>query len=157
VEFERVLAIFRAFDEQQVEYVLIGGVALNLHGLVRATEDVDLFVRSDAANVEKIRRALRTIWTDPEIESITTADLSGDYSVVRYGPPGETLVVDLVSRIGTAFSFDDLDAENIEVEGVRVRVASPATLYRLKRDTVRPIDKADAAALKQKFALPENL
>lgn len=152
-----MLALLRAFDQQQVEYVLIGGVALNLHGLVRATEDVDLFVRGDAANVQKIRRALRTIWADPEIESITTADLSGDYPVVRYGPPGETLVVDLVSRIGTAFSFDDLDAEIIDVEGVPVRVASPETLFRLTRDTVRPLDKADAAALKQKFALPGDL
>lgn len=152
-----MLDIFRAFHREQVEYVLIGGVALNLHGLVRATEDVDVFVRSDAANVDKIRKALRTVWADPEIETITASDLSGDYPVVRYGPPGETLVVDLVSRIGTAFSFDDLEAETIDVEGVPVRVASPQTLFRLKRHTVRAIDKADAAALKQKFGLPGDV
>ena len=39
------------------------------------------------------------------------------------------------------------------VEGVPVRVATPATLYRMKKDTLRPIDRADAAALREKFRL----
>ncbi len=41
MELEEVLAVVRAFNERGVEYVLIGGVAVNLHGLVRGTEDVD--------------------------------------------------------------------------------------------------------------------
>jgi hypothetical protein len=44
----------------------------------------------------------------------------------------------------------------MDVEGVPARVATPGTLYRLKRDTVRPIDRANAAALKEKFGLTEE-
>lgn len=37
------------------------------------------------------------------------------------------------------------------MEGVSVRVATPRTLYRMKKDTVRPQDRLDAAALLQRF------
>ena len=55
--------------------------------------------------------------------------------------------------MGDAFAFDDLEWSAIDVEGVSARVATPETLYRLKRDTARPIDRADAAALREKFGL----
>lgn len=155
MEFDKLVALLRAFHDEAVEYVLVGGAALNLLGLVRATVDVDFFVRPDAANVERVRRALRRVWNDPEIDGIVVEDLAGDYAVVRYGPPDETLVVDLIARVGEAFAFDDLRWSAIEVEGVPARVATPETLYRLKRDTARPIDRSDAAALKEKFGLED--
>jgi hypothetical protein len=156
LEFDKLLVLLRTFDEEAVEYVLVGGAALNLHGLVRATVDVDFFVRPEAVNVERIRRALRRVWDDPEIDGIVVEDLAGDYAVVRYGPPDETLVVDLIARVGEMFSFDDIEWSTVDVEGVPARVATPRMLYRLKRDTARPIDRADAAALKAKFDLTEE-
>ncbi len=51
---------------------------------------------------------------------------------------------------------DDLEAEVLELEGVRIRVATPTTLYNMKKSTVRPIDKADATTLKEKFNLSED-
>lgn len=45
MELDRLLQLFRSLAEHQVEYVLVGGVAMNLHGLVRGTDDVDLFIR----------------------------------------------------------------------------------------------------------------
>ncbi len=156
MEFDKLLAVLRAFHAEAVEYVLVGGAALNLLGLVRATVDVDFFVRPDAANVERIRRTLRRVWDDPEINGIVAEDLAGEYAVVRYGPPDETLVVDLIARIGEMFSFDDITWSAMDIEGVPARVATPRMLYRLKRDTVRPIDRADAAALKEKFGLTEE-
>ena len=134
----------------------VGPVPLGIHGLVRATEDVDLFIRPDGENVERLKRALRSVWDDPEIASITAQDLAGEYPTVRYGPPGEGFVIDLLSRLGSAFAFEDLEAETVSLEGVPVRVATPATLYRMKKGTVRPIDRADAAALREKFRLLEE-
>lgn len=63
---------------------------------------------------------------------------------------------DLLARLGSAFGFDDLETEIITVEGIKVSVATPATLYRMKKDTVRPIDRADAAALRDKFGLRDE-
>ncbi len=156
MDFDKFLEVLRALAREGVDYVLVGAVALGIHGLVRATEDVDLFIRPDGENVERLKRALRSVWDDPEIAGITAQDLAGEYPTVRYGPPGEGFVIDLLSRLGSAFAFEDLEAETVSLEGVPVRVATPATLYRMKKGTVRPIDRADAAALREKFRLPEE-
>lgn len=62
-----MLSVLLALGEEQVDYVLVGGVALNLHGLIRATEDVDLFVRAEPDNVARLRRALWTSSDDPAL------------------------------------------------------------------------------------------
>lgn len=151
--YRRLAELLRAFAEEEVDYVLIGGLALGLQGLVRATEDIDLFLRPDEENVARAKRALRRVWNDPAVDEIAAADLLGDYPVVRYGPPDDDVIVDLLTRIGTAVRFEDLEAESKLYEGIPVRVATPRTLLRLKRDTVRPKDRADAAALRERFGL----
>ena len=153
MDFERFLDLLRALAREGVDYVLVGGVALNLHGIVRATEDVDLFIRPSGDNIDRLKRALGSLWNDPEIGEISAEDLIGDSPTIRYGPPDEALVVDLLARLGSAFAFDDLETQTVMVEGVPVKVATPATLYRMKKDTIRPIDRADAAALREKFRL----
>jgi hypothetical protein len=155
VDFARFLDVVRAFEREGVEYVLVGGVAVNLHGLARMTEDIDFFVQPVAENIERLKRALRSLWNDAEIDAIQLGDFES-YPTLRYGPPGEEFVVDVITRLGTAFRFEDLEAEPLDVEGVRVNVATPATLVRMKSNTVRPIDKADAAALRKMFRLGED-
>jgi len=155
MDFDRFLDVLRSFDRAHVEYILVGGVAVNLHGIVRATEDVTIFVRPDRENVERLKNALRALWNDPEIDEIRAEDF-GTYPTLRYGPPGEQILIDILTRLGTKFSFDDLQAETLDVEGVPVRVATPETLVRMKRGTLRPIDQADAAALSRLFGMEER-
>jgi hypothetical protein len=147
------LRVIASLNEARVEYVVVGGVAMNLHGLVRATEDLDLFIRPEPENVARLREALWSVWNDPSIDEITAEDLCGEYPAVRYGPPEGTLYLDILTRLGEATLFADLGVEEKEVEGVRIRLATPATLYRMKKSTVRPIDHADAAALRAAFDL----
>jgi len=155
MDFRRFLEVVEAFERQGVDYILVGGVAVNLHGLARMTEDIDFFVRPDGENVERLKRALRSLWNDAEIDAIRASDFDS-YPNLRYGPPDEDLVIDVITRLGARFGYEDLEAETLTVEGVRVRVATPATLVRMKSGTVRPIDQADAAALRKMFRLEEN-
>ena len=130
---------------------------MGFHGLVRATEDLDLFIRATPENVEKLRAALRAAYEgDPHIEEISAADLLGDYPAVRYYPPTGDLYFDVIARLGDAARFETVDAEIKEIEGTRVRVATPAALYRLKKGTVRAIDRQDAAALRERFHLKDE-
>lgn len=46
--------------------------------------------------------------------------------------------------------------EKLDVDGIQVRVATPAMLYRMKKDTVRPRDRADAAWIRQAFGIVED-
>ena len=150
------LRVIASLNQAGVDYVVVGGVALNVHGLIRATEDLDLFVRPDPENIERLRVALRAVWPDPHIDQITAEDLCGDYPSIRYGPPEGSLYLDILTRLGEATHFSDLQYEEKVVEGVRVRVATPRTLYRMKRGTVRPIDHADALALRSAFDLEKE-
>jgi predicted nucleotidyltransferase len=156
MDIRSVLRLLKNMDEQGVDYVLVGAAALSILGIVRATEDVDLFVDPAPENVERLRTALRATWNDPSIEDIRTEDLAGDYPVIRYGPPGEAFTVDILSRLGEAFRFPDLQWETKDIEGIPVRVATPATLYRMKSTTVRLQDRADAAQLKERFGVGDD-
>jgi hypothetical protein len=154
VDRDEVFRILAAFEAAGLEYVLIGATAMGIHGVVRATEDVDMFIRSTAENVERLRSALRMAYgSDPHIEEISTADLLGSYPVVRYYPPSGDLYFDVLTRLGEAASFDTVDREVKEFDGIRVSVATPQALYRLKKDTVRARDREDAEALRQRFKL----
>lgn len=151
MERDDLVRLFAALATEDVAYVLVGGLAMNLHGVVRATEDVDLFVRSDAENVEGLRRALHRLYDDPDVAGIRAEDLAGEYPVVRYVPPQGGPVLDLIARLGDRFAYDDLRSEDRDFGGVPVRLATPATLYAMKHDTVRPVDRADAERLRAAF------
>jgi hypothetical protein len=154
---DELLRVLRAFQDQDLEYVLIGATAMGFHGLVRATEDVDLLIRPTSENVERLRRALQETYSnDPSVQDIRTEDLLGDYPAVRYYPIGGELFFDILTRLGDAARYETVESEIKEVVGVRVRIATPQALYRLKKDTVRPIDRQDAAALRERFKLRDE-
>lgn len=153
--FDEVLRVIASLNEEGVDYVVVGGVGMNIHGILRATEDLDLFLRPTTDNIARLRAALRKVWVDPHIDEIRAEDLCGEYPAVRYGPPEGALYLDLLTRLGEATSYDDLEVETRELEGVPIRVATPRCLHRMKRNTVRPIDRADAAALRSAFDFEE--
>ncbi len=153
MEVDEALKVLASLEKEGVDYVLVGGAALTIHGLVRATEDLDLFVRPTAENIERLRRALRFIYQDPSIDEISTEDLLGDYPAVRYYPPSGELFLDILTRLGEFATFESLEAHEVEWNGVKVRVASPKTLYWMKKDTVRDIDRLDAERLREVFGL----
>ncbi len=74
---------------------------------------------------------------------------------VRYVPP-EGFSFDILTRLGEAFRYEDLEIEIKTYGEVPVRVISPRTLWLMKRDTVRPVDQIDAAALAERFGFEES-
>jgi hypothetical protein len=153
MDFEKLLQLLRELNRHEVEYVLVGAVAMIVHGIVRTTSDVDLFVRPEAANIERLRATLVAIWDDPAIAEITVEDLAGDFPAVRYVPPEADVPINILARLGTAFRFEDIESQGIEFDGVPVTVATPRMLHRMKRDTARLQDQADAEALREHFGL----
>jgi hypothetical protein len=151
---DELLRLLRAFEQHKLDYVLIGATAMGFHGVIRATEDADLLVRATAENLGRLRKALRETYPDDvTIDEIRDADLLGEYPSVRYYPPSGDLYLDILTRLGEVASYDTVEAEIKTVDGIRVSVATPAALYRLKRDTVRPLDHRDAAAIAERFGL----
>ncbi|MBV9493076.1 MAG: nucleotidyl transferase AbiEii/AbiGii toxin family protein [Acidobacteria bacterium] len=153
--FDRALEVIEAMNREGVEYVMFGAMALAAHGLVRATEDADFFIAPEGENIERLKKALRSIWDDPQIEEISADDLLGDYPSVAYFPPDESISIDFLTRLGEAYSYAMLQWEEGLLDGIPVRVVTPRTLYEMKRDTVRYKDRIDADALRRKFGFSE--
>jgi hypothetical protein len=151
MDFDVLKRVLAALEARGVRYAIFGAVALNLHGLARSTEDLDLFVEPDAANIERLRLALHDAIDDPDIDGITAGDLLGDYPAIQYVPPAGAFRVDILTRLGDAFRFSDLETERVAFEGLLVTAVTPRMLYRMKRNTVRVKDRADAAAIRQRF------
>jgi len=150
------LELIRELNNNNVDYIVVGGIALLLHGVVRATEDIDIFVKPTTDNIVKTKKALKSIWNDSAIEEISEADLLGDYPALRYGPPDDSISVDIITRLGEAITFNDLEVEIIETEGIKAKVATIKTLINMKKDTVRIQDKADVEALRNLRGGEEN-
>jgi len=83
------------------------------------------------------------------------AEMAGPYPAVEYTPPHGQYSLDLLTRLGEAFSWDDVAAnsEQLRVGDLVVRVATPRLLYLMKRDTLRPQDRLDAERIREAFGL----
>ena len=110
---------------------------------------------SETGNNVKSRKPT-TSKAAPSVEDIRTDDLLGDYPAVRYYPLDGELFFDILTRLGEAAGYETVESEVKEIEGIHVRIATPQALYQLKKGTVRPIDRQDAAALRERFNLKDE-
>lgn len=156
MDLSDVLRVIDAMEHAEVHYAVFGGLAMAAHGFDRATRDLDLFVPPDATNVERLRSALSSVFDDPAITMITAEDLAGAYPAVQYGPPGVDYTIDIVSRLGEMFRFEDLEVERKLAGDVTITVVTPETLYRMKRNTVRLRDRDDAQRLARHFGFDDS-
>lgn len=155
---EEATAILTALVREHVEFVVIGSMAMAAQGLPRATHDLDLFVSPKIENLEALKRALRGLFDDPNVDQIDPGELAGDYPAVEYTPPHGHYSMDILTRLGEAFTWQDLasNCDEIELGDLLVQVANPRMLYRMKKDTVRPQDRADAARIREAFELGDE-
>ena len=144
--FDRFFTVLDSLEIEKVDYILIGGFAVVLYGMPRMTQDVDIFVKPDEDNIKRLVSALHKVFHDESVHEITLDELI-KYPVIRYGSQ-DGFFIDIIIKIGDAFSFDDLDYQILTIKGHRIRAATPETLYKLKKDTIRPSDQTDALFLK---------
>ena len=153
--FEESKEVLRAFDREGVRYALVGSMAKAAQGIVRATRDMDVFVSPEPENVDRLKRALRSVFDDPNIDQISAEDLTGEYPAIEYVPPHGRFSLDIVARLGDAFAYEDIETEELPIDDFHIRVATPRMLWRMKKDTVRPQDRVDAEAIRQGFKLED--
>lgn len=139
-----LLRICASLNRAGVRYIVIGGMAMVLHGFNRGTEDIDLLVDRAVDNVKLLREAL-SILPDNAVREVRDSDIE-DYGVVRVA---DEVVVDLMgSACGIDFQEASVDIDWREIEGVQIPFASPQLLLRTKQ-TVREKDEIDRLYLKR--------
>lgn len=146
-EEQDIVKLCRALNDEGALYLIVGGVAINRHGLLRATEDIDLLLENSQENQIRVLRALEVL-PDKAVLQVEANDLD-DYTVVRVA---DEIVVDLMlSACGVSYSEAANEIEIHEVGGVPIPFASAKLLLRMKQ-TYRDKDIADRSFLQQKLS-----
>jgi hypothetical protein len=107
-DFKDLLSVFNAHG---VKYLIVGGYAVSFHAQPRATKDIDLFVKADAANAHAIYSALAHFGAS--LDKISVADIANPRNFLRFGR--EPAAVDILASID-GVEFDG--AWERRVEGV---------------------------------------
>ncbi|MGH7058259.1 MAG: nucleotidyltransferase [Acetobacteraceae bacterium] len=128
------------------EFVLVGGHAVAFHGHPRATKDMDVLIRSDSSNAERVYRALAAFGAPLQNFDVQSKDFATYDGVLQIGLPPRR--VDILNR-ADGISFDEAVAEGsgFTLEGRRIPVIGRAALIKNKRAAARAQDAADVEAL----------
>jgi len=143
--------IFRSLDERDVDYVLIGGIAVQTHGHVRMTNDVDLIPAPDPANLERLASVLRTL--DARVLNPGSEDIEIDARMLPRATIWQFATrdgdIDVMHEVPAGAPFDELSerALRIRIGDVEVPVVSLDDLIQMKLARGRDIDLEDVASL----------
>lgn len=143
---EDFLDMLAALCSEGAEFVIVGAHALAVHGIPRATGDLDVFVRPTTQNAARVLRALRRFGAPVDTHGVGEADLCEPDTVYQIGLPPRR--VDLVTSI-SGVTFDTAWCSRVEVEiaGRRVPFLGRAALVANKKAAGRAKDLADLEAL----------
>lgn len=154
---QNFLTLLKLLASQQIEFVVVGGVAATLHGGRRATFDLDVVPRLDSASWSKTIRAVWEAGGRPRIPE--TLDRISDIKNIRRWMDEKGMraltfrsadgVMEIDFLVQESHRFDELRqrAEVIEVDGVKYAIASIDDLIAMKREAGRPQDLVDIGEL----------
>jgi hypothetical protein len=133
-----------AFNAHHVEYLLVGAHALAVYGHVRATKDIDVWVRPDSENAQKVLMALSQFGAPSG--DLNQDDLSKAGTIFQIGVP--PLRIDIITSIdGVDFADAWPDRFNASMGSVPVSVISRHHLIINKKASARLQDLADVEQL----------
>ncbi|MCC5929277.1 MAG: hypothetical protein JJU28_08540 [Cyclobacteriaceae bacterium] len=125
-----------------VEYILIGGYAVILHGYHRTTGDLDVWVNPTEINYEKLNKAFSFFGFPTDAIDLRKFLNSEAYNVFTFGRP--PMAIDIVTSIqGVDFKDAIQNVNNIEVQGVSVSLLSMSDLIATKKASNRYKDLDD--------------
>lgn len=148
LDIERILL---SLADHDVDYVLVGGLAVQTHGHLRTTFDVDIVPRPSRANLERLARALNALDARPLNPGSERVEISASMLpratlwqfATAHGP------IDVLHDAPGAPPYRELRERALEVElgELRVAVAGRDDLISMKRARARPVDLDDLAVL----------
>lgn len=142
--------LFKSLNAKGVEYLLIGGYAVIIHGYVRNTNDIDVVVSSDPENVTRCLNALDDFgFGGPDLRTALTSD---EKDVVRMGvEPMKIEILNYLSGVNFAEAYGRRVSH--KVEDIKIDVISLHDLIVNKEDVGRLQDLLDVEKLKERNGL----
>jgi len=144
--FEKLLGLLA---DGGVRFVLVGGVAVTLHGYVRLTEDVDILIERNPENIDRLLHTLAN-YGEGFARELSPGDFTDEEGAIRIVEESEMSQIDVFTRLSGLVYLDlAADAQVLELGGREILFASKAALIRLKSSSVREKDRLDVAALER--------
>ena len=156
----KIAELLQSLSDGQVQYVLVGGLAVQLHGFLRATFDIDLVLAMNDENLERFIAVAKHYDLTPNIP-VPIDSLRNAQQIEQWHREKEMLafslrepqtgggVVNVLVRPELSFESLMTNAVIGELFGRQVPIASIADLLAMKRVANRPKDRLDIAALEK--------
>lgn len=152
--------LFSALARHKVDYLLIGGLAVSLHGVERATMDVDITVAMNKNNLASLIEVAKELKLSPvlpvPLESLSDLELLHQWHTERRLDAFALRSADLAGVTVDVLLFPPVEfagmasrADVYKVANTDIRVVSIDDLIALKQAVGRPIDLADIEHLKR--------
>lgn len=148
----RLRQLLERLREADIDFVLVGGLAVNAWGYLRATRDIDLVPDPSSENLAKLDGLLVELGGKVEIGD-RLLESSAIKTFLRTGD--RTLVLTELGRIDVlqglpqvpTFAILDEGATEVDIDGLALKVCSLEDLLAMKRASDRPRDRDDLEAL----------
>ncbi len=147
----RLATVCRLLNEGDVKYVVVGGFAVALHGVVRATKDVDVLIEPTLANAGRALKALEGLTWGVSRQLDPAVIVANPITVIGDDPRVDLLTLAWSVRYADAAPR----AQRVEIDGVEIPFADLDTLIRTKQ-TDRFQDRADVESLEQVKRLAQS-
>lgn len=146
--------IFREFNKNKIEYLICGGLAVNLYGIPRLTYDIDLLLNMKAQNLEKFCKLLKKWGFKPRVpvdimdfskkskrdEWIKQKNLK---AFIFVNPDWALSEIDIIIDSTVNYSAAIRNAKIFKSSGITLPVVSLKDLIKMKRNTGRKQDTMD--------------
>jgi hypothetical protein len=134
---------FICLNQNEVRYLVVGGYAVALHGYVRYTKDIDVWIEATPANAEHLAKALEAFGANVEASEFLTPD-----KVLFIGnPPNRIDVLTSIPGVDFAACYEKRLEETLD--GVMITLIDKNSLIAAKKASGRPQDLLDAAKLEE--------
>jgi hypothetical protein len=146
--------ILSTLAEHRVDFVVVGGIAVQAHGYIRGTGDVDIVPRPSLLNLSRLGEVLADLEAEV-LRAASPVDVT-DPQLLKRAPlvalitrSGRLDLIDIEHLAGAPSSYDQLRSRALVValEGFQIAVAGLDDLVRMKRAAGRPQDLIDIASL----------
>lgn len=142
---EDLVELCRQLNQYKARYIVIGGFAMRAAGYDRHTMDVDLLIDVEPENEQRVFTSLEML-PDQAVKELDPGDVA-KYTVVRVA---DEIVIDLMkSACGIEYDEASREVKMHLINGVNIPFASPALLFKMKRNTHREKDALDVVFLKR--------
>jgi len=135
--------VFASFQKHKVKYLVIGGIAAVLHGVPRATFDLDILIEATSENAQRLLAAL--LEAGLETATLTSAEelLAHEITIFK-----DRVRIDVQTKTpGLYFEEAWAEREELQYRGVALHVVSREGLIASKRAAGRAVDLEDARLL----------